>query len=120
MYNLTIKEHFSSAHFLRDYEGKCKNLHGHNWKVEAVVSGKELDKVGMIADFGVLKVGLKKVLEGLDHACLNEIEYFKEVNPTSENIAKFLYQEYQKEIEPLTLESISIWESDNSCVRYVQ
>lgn len=120
MFELKIKGEFSSAHLLREYDGKCKNLHGHNWKVEIKVCKQELDPIGMVADFGLLKAKMNEVLEVLDHKCLNELDYFKEANPTSENIAKYIYVEYSKVIDPIKVKSVSVWESDGSCVKYYQ
>lgn len=118
MFELKIKGEFSSAHFLRQYEGKCKNLHGHNWKVEIVVCKEGLDSIGMVADFGLLKAKMNEVLDVLDHKCLNDLDHFQEVNTTSENIAKYIYEEYCRIIGPIQVKSVSVWESDSSCVKY--
>ena len=91
MYSIKVEAYFSSAHNLRGYKGKCESLHGHNWKVEVTASSKSLDKIGMVLDFTFLKAKLSKILERLDHKYLNKIAYFRKVNPTSENIAKYIY-----------------------------
>ncbi len=91
MYELFIKTHFSAAHHLRNYEGKCANQHGHNWQVDVYCECSELDEVGMGIDFVVLKAEVNGILDKLDHTDLNELEYFKKHNPTSENLAKFLF-----------------------------
>lgn len=116
MWELTIQDHISSAHYLRQYEGKCKNFHGHNWKIEIAVTGTELDEVGMIADFGILKTEMTEMLSEMDHVCLNDLEYFKTVNTTSENIAKYLYDQYTKRIAPLNVKSVRVWESEKCSV----
>ncbi len=90
MYELSIKGDIAAAHFLRGYEGKCKDLHGHTWHVEVAIVSDQLDKVGMVADFAVLKKQLKEFLMGLDHVCLNDLPFFKSVNPSTENIAKYI------------------------------
>ncbi len=118
MYNIRVEAYFSSAHYLRDYQGKCEELHGHNWKTEAVVESKELGKSGMVLDFNDLKTQLNKVLEGLDHKCLNELEYFKKVNPTSENIAQYIYNSLKQQVKDLKL--VTVWESHNSCASYYE
>ncbi len=118
MYELRIKETIGSAHFLRGYEGKCKNLHGHNWKVEAVIVNETLDDLGMVADFSILKSKLVEFLSTMDHVCLNDIEFFKIENPTTENMARYIFDSYQKKISPLRLKSIEVWESENSSVKY--
>lgn len=91
MYEVFIKTHFSAAHHLRNYSGKCANQHGHNWLVEVRCQCQELDKVGMAIDFVDLKREVNNVLEKLDHTDLNELEYFQKHNPTSENLARYLY-----------------------------
>lgn len=116
MYSIKVEMNFSSAHNLRGYKGKCESLHGHNWKVEAVVSGDKPDKSGMLLDFRFLKDRLNKVLEKLDHKYLNDVPYFKKVNPTSENIARYIYDCMRPEVP--ALKSITVWESDNSCATY--
>jgi 6-pyruvoyltetrahydropterin/6-carboxytetrahydropterin synthase len=116
MYNIKVEASFSSAHNLRGYKGKCEALHGHNWKVEAVVSKDKLDKTGMVLDFKYLKMELNKVLEKLDHKHLNSLSYFKKSNPTSENIAKYIYDRLRPQVAALKL--ITVWESDNSCATY--
>lgn len=126
MYSIKIESYFSSAHFLRDYKGKCEELHGHNWKVEVNVEAKKLDKAGMVLDFKDLKMKLNEILEKLDHKCLNEIPYFsaaggsasggKKVNPTSENIAQYIYNSLKSEVKSLKL--VTVWESHNSCASY--
>ena len=120
MFELTIKSNFSSAHFLKGYEGKCKNLHGHNWNVEATIKGEELDEIGMVADFGVLKVKLESVLETMDHKCLNDLPFFKDCNTTTENIAKYLHGELSSVIAPLKVNKVQVWESDHSSVIYYE
>jgi len=116
MYELMVETCFSSAHQLRGYKGVCEKLHGHNWKVEVIVSGKRLDKAGMVIDFKKLKSRMNKVLNKLDHKHINRLEYFKRVNPTSENIAKYIFDN----LRPLTanLKSVTVWESDSSSATY--
>jgi len=116
MYNIRIEASFSSAHNLRGYKGKCEELHGHNWKIEALVAKDKLDKTGMVLDFKNLKTKLNAVLMKLDHKYLNVIPYFKKVNPTSENIARFIYESLKPKIA--SLKSITVWENNNSCATY--
>ncbi len=118
MYSIKIELYFSSAHFLRDYKGKCEELHGHNWKVEANVESGKLAKSGMVVDFHDLKNKLNAVLERLDHKCLNDLSYFKKVNPTSENIAQYIYNNLKSEVENLKL--VTVWESHNCCASYYE
>jgi len=116
MYNIKVELSFSAAHNLRGYKGKCDELHGHNWKVEVMVCRDKLDKTGMVLDFKYLKTQLNKVLEKLDHKYLNDIPYFKKVNPTSENIAKYIYDSLRSQVSGLR--SVTVWESDNSSATY--
>jgi 6-pyruvoyltetrahydropterin/6-carboxytetrahydropterin synthase len=116
MYTIRVEADFSAAHNLRGYRGKCEALHGHNWKVEVEVAKDKLDKSGMVLDFKYLKMKLNKVLEKLDHKYLNNLVYFKEVNPTSENIAKYIYEKLEPQVA--SLNSVTVWESENSCATY--
>lgn len=93
VFEVYVKTHFSAAHSLEGYPGDCARVHGHNWIIEVFVKCKELDEIGIGIDFRDIKQAVKEVIEGLDHFNLNDLPAFKEVNPTSENIAKFLYQE---------------------------
>lgn len=120
MYELMIREGFSSAHNLRGYKGKCEELHGHNWKVEAVFQKEGLDEIGISVDFTLLKKQLKYILKELDHKYLNKISFFKKNNPSAENIARYIYQELNKYEGKLGImvKSVNVWESENACARY--
>jgi 6-pyruvoyltetrahydropterin/6-carboxytetrahydropterin synthase len=98
VFEVYIKTHFSAAHSLVGYQGDCARVHGHNWAVEVFVKCKELNEIGIGIDFRDIEEGVKEVLEGLDHFNLNELPPFKTINPTSENIAKFLYRELSKKL----------------------
>lgn len=116
MYTIKVELGFSSAHNLRNYKGKCESLHGHNWKVEAEVAKDELDKTGMVVDFHYLKNELNKILDKLDHKYLNEVPYFKKVNPTSENMARYIYDQLHFQIKNVV--SVTVWENNTSSARY--
>ncbi len=120
MYKLNITSDFSSAHKLEGYDGLCRNLHGHNWKVRVAVSCDKTDEIGLAIDFGVIKKYLNEIITELDHQYLNDLEYFKEINPTSENIAKFIYTEFSKKIDNnnCRISEVEIWESEKSSVIY--
>ena len=92
MFEVSIRTRFSAAHHLAGYPGTCAAHHGHNWEVEVYVRGDELNETGILLDYRELKDTLKQVLAGVDHADLNTIEAFSDQNPTSENIARFLYR----------------------------
>jgi len=91
MFEISAKFSISSAHYLRDYPGKCKNLHGHNWKVTVAVRGGQLAADGMLLDFGDLKKMMKTVENELDHKSLNDLGDFESQNPTAENIARHIF-----------------------------
>ena len=120
MFELSVTGNIASAHFLPGYEGPCKELHGHTWKIEASIVSEELDKIGMVVDFKELKKQLNAFLEHLDHVCLNDLDYFKENNPTTENIAKYIYKNFSGRIAPLKLNKVRVWESDSSSVSYYE
>jgi len=116
MYEIKVNSEFSAAHNLKNYRGKCEKLHGHNWSVEAVFCYDKLDKVGMAIDFREAKELLKRVTERLDHSYLNELRMTKKINPTSENMARFIYGEIRKKNK--NINSVSVWENKNSCATY--
>lgn len=122
MYELKIVSQFAAAHQLRDYGGKCEALHGHNWKVEVCVTGDRLGKEGLLIDFAVLKKETQKVLEGLDHKFLNDLEPFKEVNPSSEQIARHIYKSLSDALNSneVKVSRVTAWESDTACATYVE
>ena len=93
VFEVYVKTHFSAAHSLKGYPGDCARIHGHNWIVEVFVRCKRLDEIGIGIDFRDIKQAVKDVLEGFDHCNLNELPAFKHENPSSENIARFLYAE---------------------------
>lgn len=119
MYYLRVEDDFASAHQLREYKGKCENLHGHNWRVLLRVKGERLDATGMLMDFGDLKKLLKRTLDHLDHKFLNEIPPFDTANPTSENIAAFLYEAIARELpDTVRVHDVTVWESEKCAAIY--
>ncbi len=93
IFEVHVKTHFSAAHFLKGYPGDCARMHGHNWITEVFVQCRKLNEIGIGLDFRDIKVAVKEVTENLDHSILNELPEFENTNPTSENIAMFLYKE---------------------------
>lgn len=121
MYELTVKSEFEAAHFIKNYPGKCARLHGHNWIVEAVAQGSQLNELGILIDFKIFKAALNKILDELDHQYLNELEIFSKKNPTAENLAKEIFDKLSvSEIFEGTtkLTAIRVYESPKSCVTY--
>lgn len=120
MYRVSVEADFSAAHFLQGYRGKCENVHGHNYKVEAHLEAEGLDKVGIAVDFSIVKKGLREILAELDHKSLNELDYFKGINPSAENIARFIFNKLNERLkgEPAKLAAVTIGETDTSRVTY--
>ncbi len=122
MYELRVRGEFEAAHQLVGYEGKCRRLHGHNWTVEAVVKGRELDRLGMVLDFKVLKAALTSVLDEFDHMYLNDLEPFASMNPTAENLARLIFERLS--VSPIfdgisaRLTAVKVFETSRSCVIY--
>ncbi len=98
MFEINVRIQFAAAHSLRGYQGDCAGIHGHNWNVEVFIRCRKLDEIGIGIDFREVKQAVGDVLEGLDHSHLNEFPAFREINPTSENIARFLYYEIGKKL----------------------
>lgn len=122
MFEIKVEAEFEAAHRIVDYPGKCDRLHGHNWKVEVKITGKTLDKLGMLIDFKEAKTALKEVTEAMDHRFLNELEPFREKNPTAENIAQYIYQALKGHRllreAAVHLAAVCVWESPRACVTY--
>lgn len=119
MYRLTVKHHFDAAHFLEGYHGKCAQLHGHRWVVEVTVKGEQLDNIGMLVDFSLIKDSLKELLGDFDHHLLNELKQFAGVNPTAENLARFCYYHIKKDLPPkIVIEKIRIYETPDAWAEY--
>jgi len=121
MFEVSVEHTFAAAHFLRNYHGKCENLHGHNYKVEICVAGPELDDAGMLVDFVELKRLLRGAAEKLDHQFLNEIAPFDVLNPSAENISRYLYEEISsglKNDRGAGLSHVKVWETDKQYACY--
>ena len=121
MYKITVEEDFSSAHRLRDYEGKCASIHGHNWKVRLTVRATDLDERGISMDFGQLKKFLAGLIRRFDHVDLNRTPPFDKLNPTAENIARTIYELARAELpDKVTVDKVVLWESERNRVEYVE
>ncbi len=118
MYELKAQMYFSAAHHLLNYDGACENQHGHNWLVEAFVKGETLDKSNILIDYKVIKKELKSVLDYLDHEDINELPEFSGVSPSSEILAKFIYQKLNEKLGCVS--KISVWETANCCASYYE
>ncbi len=120
MYELKIITRFAAAHQLQMVAKQCENLHGHNWKIEVCVTGKELNRAGVLIDFGELKGHLAKIIDQLDHKFLNELEILENCPPSSENVAKYIAHALDAElsIPGVQVSSVTAWESDDACATY--
>jgi len=122
MYDLMIETQFASAHQLRGYKGKCETLHGHNWRVQVTVSADRLNDIGLAMDFHDLKAMVNDVVSSLDHAFLNDVFPFTEINPSSENISKWIYESLKKKVEQknCNMVSVTVWESETASATYYE
>lgn len=122
MFELMVETTFAAAHQLRAYKGKCETLHGHNWKVHVHVSADRLNETGLALDFHDLKRHALEVIAPLDHVFLNDIFPFTEINPTSENIAKWVYDSLKKRVnaDHVQLTAVTVWESDTASATYYE
>ena len=125
MYEVTVEADFSSGHYLRNYKGKCENPHGHNYKVRVTLAGTELDEAGLLLDFKLLKQVLRPVIERIDHQMLNDIEPFTVLNPSAENLAKYLYDETNLHLSDVTagrvrVKDFTILETDTTTATYYE
>ncbi len=122
MFQVSVEETFSSGHALRGYKGKCENVHGHNYRVQVTLQGPQLDNIGMLVDFTELKRVLRGIIAGLDHQFLNDLDAFRIVNPSAENLAKYFYDETQRQMTNLPAEAgiteVTVWETDTSSAQF--
>src|ERR1700721_4887297 len=117
MYEVTGQSGFSSGHYLRNYRGKCENPHGHNYRVCVTLIGAELDAAGLLLDFKLLKQVMRPVIERIDHQMLNDLEPFIELNPSAENLARYFYEETNRQLNHMTggrvaVKGCTIWGTD--------
>ena len=120
VYEVTVKQSFSAAHMLKEVGGTCEKLHGHNFIVEVSVYSGALTDAGILIDFRILKQWTDDILKEFDHKYLNEISYFKGMSPSSENVAKFIYDRITEKVKEINLgvSRVTVWESENARVSY--
>lgn len=122
MYELSVSTHFDAAHSLTDYPGECARLHGHTFRVDVVVAGEALNKIGLVYDFKDLKDKINDILGRFDHRHLNEIPPFDKTTPTAENIANYLYHKIKLSGLPanVSVKRVDVWESTSACLSYFE
>ena len=123
MYEISAFGHFDAAHFLRGYPGKCANIHGHRWKAEITLQGEKLSQMGILIDFMDVKSMLKEVLEIFDHKMINDVPPFDDLNPTAENITRFIFEQMADKLGDQTgsgvrITKVTVWESDTASATY--
>jgi 6-pyruvoyltetrahydropterin/6-carboxytetrahydropterin synthase len=119
MYELVVTKRFSAAHRLREYDGDCARMHGHNWQVQICVGAETLDKTGFAIDFNRLDQITAEVISRFDHTYINEIPPFDQVNPTAENLARIIYRDIIKRLpQTIQLKGIKLWETESYSVTY--
>jgi 6-pyruvoyltetrahydropterin/6-carboxytetrahydropterin synthase len=122
MFEVAVEQSFASAHALRNYKGRCENVHGHNWKVRVVIEGEKLDATGMLVDFLDVKSFMGEILDRIDHQFLNEIPPFDRINPSAENIAEYFYQQltgkFTETPVPVRIREVKIWETEIQSATY--
>ena len=122
MYRISVDETFAAAHNLRDYHGKCEDLHGHNYKVRVMLEGNQLDSTGLLYDFVHLKHVIQGVIKSLDHKYLNELAPFDKLNPSAENIARHIFDETARNLlqapNAVRVSGVTVWETDTSAATY--
>lgn len=121
MFEVAVEETFAAGHALRNYRGKCENVHGHNYRVRVTLEGEQLDATGLLVDFGEVKRVLRAVIERLDHMYLNDVPPFDELNPTAENMARYFHDEMTQGLRESTaarVAEIKLWETDTATATY--
>lgn len=121
MYEVTIEETFAAGHALRNYKGKCENVHGHNYRCQVTITGAELDSIGLLVDFVELKKTVHAVLDRMDHQWLNEFPPFDAINPSAENMARYIYDEVKAGLAGrggVNVGSVRLWETDTASATY--
>lgn len=119
MYEVTIRKSFSAAHTLA-IGGKCEELHGHNFLVDITAGAENLNDEGVVIDFRILKAWAHDILEEVDHKFLNELPAFKDMNPSAEIIARYIYTRLSEKAATagISIRKVTVWESDNAYATY--
>ena len=121
MFEINVEKTVACAHRLFGYDGPCESLHGHNYRIEVTYSGTELDQFGMLVDFGDVKKYFNEVLDTIDHTYLNDLPAFKDISPSAENIAAYVYRNLKAHsFERATLLKVTVWETPTQSAIYFE
>ncbi len=120
MFEVSVEETFAAGHALRNYKGKCENVHGHNYRVRVTLEGTELDEAGLLVDFGEIKRVLREIIERLDHRFINDVPPFDSLNPSAENMARYFFEEIGNGIgrKSARVAEVKVWETDTATATY--
>jgi 6-pyruvoyltetrahydropterin/6-carboxytetrahydropterin synthase len=121
MFEVAVEQTFAAGHALRNYKGKCENVHGHNFKVRVVIEGEKLDETGLLVDFLDVKAAMQAIIDRLDHVFLNDVAPFDVKNPSAENIAEHFYSEMARSLKsavPVRVREVKVWETDIQSATY--
>jgi 6-pyruvoyltetrahydropterin/6-carboxytetrahydropterin synthase len=124
MFEVSVEQTFAAGHALRNYHGKCENVHGHNYRVRVLVEGQDLDEAGLLVDFVEMKRVMRDIIEKLDHQFLNDVPPFDKLNPSAENMARYFFEEMTRLLDagahknPVRVSEVKIWETDTATATY--
>ena len=120
MYEISVEYSFAAGHALRGYKGKCENVHGHNYKVQVTVAGEQLNASGLLVDFVDLRAAIQSIVDRLDHRFLNDLPPFDQLNPSAENLARYMCEELQPQVkeQALRIQSVTVWETDTTSATF--
>lgn len=119
MFELAVEKTIASAHYLRNFQGRCERLHGHNYRIMVFLQGSQVDAAGMVVDFGVIKEAMNGILDKLDHYCLNDLPEFAEISPSAENIARLITDHLLRhDFGRARVHRVQVWETPNQSATY--
>ena len=121
MFEVSVDRTFAAGHALRNYRGKCENVHGHNYRVQITVQGEQLDSTGLLVDFLEIKRLADQVIEYLDHRFINDLAPFDELNPSAENLAKYFHDRVSAGLTgaaAVRIAEVRVWETETSSAVY--
>jgi 6-pyruvoyltetrahydropterin/6-carboxytetrahydropterin synthase len=125
MFEVNVEDTFAAGHALRGYQGKCENVHGHNYKVRVTVAGEQLNSTGLLLDFKEVKSAMNELIDRLDHKFLNDLEPFTQDNPSAENLARYFYKQLDSMLQATTqgrvhIKRVKMWETDTTAATYFE